>query len=434
MKVLLVIPPYVPSYFNAGHHLPLFQVGTYLRRRGNTEVICQDLAALNASWRDVCDLLVQPFDAAVLLNDFDGVDGFERFVRYAREFAPSMPLATFGRASHQVPAFFDRFGFDAIACQGDYECAIETWLGHLEGTSPAYGVRVRTDQGYVQAPPAPYLEPDEWAFPDVDEIPYAAYDRLYANDLDKFCGIPGRRELVVPVARGCPVGCSFCDVPLIQGARDRRVEPDRVIDYIKAAYRQGPFEYVSFYAPTFTLRRRWVLELCAGLKHLDNIRWKCVTTTAHLDEELVTVMAESGCVRISVGVETLNAEPAEALPRVKRSQGQKVDDLLDWCASTGMELNCFLIMGLPGDTPSSVRQSIDYLISRGARVRPTILTPYDRLSAAMTTSEFASFNRQIFAADVVGRDLAAQYYEIVYANSADRPTWVSDRIPHAEFA
>ena len=32
MKILTIIPPHIPSYFNAGHHLPVFQVATYLRR------------------------------------------------------------------------------------------------------------------------------------------------------------------------------------------------------------------------------------------------------------------------------------------------------------------------------------------------------------------------------------------------------------------
>ncbi|MDE1478910.1 hypothetical protein KKJ01_11875 [Xenorhabdus bovienii] len=33
MRILLLIPPYIPSYFNAGHHLPLFQVATYIREK-----------------------------------------------------------------------------------------------------------------------------------------------------------------------------------------------------------------------------------------------------------------------------------------------------------------------------------------------------------------------------------------------------------------
>ena len=34
MKILCLVPPYVPSYFNAGHHLPVFQVAAYLREKG----------------------------------------------------------------------------------------------------------------------------------------------------------------------------------------------------------------------------------------------------------------------------------------------------------------------------------------------------------------------------------------------------------------
>ena len=49
MKVLLLIPPYIPSYFNAGHHLPVFQVGAYSRATPGLE--CQVLGWGSAQFR-----------------------------------------------------------------------------------------------------------------------------------------------------------------------------------------------------------------------------------------------------------------------------------------------------------------------------------------------------------------------------------------------
>ena len=96
---------------------------------------------------------------------------------------------------------------------------------------------------------------------DVNEIPYQAYNNMYKNDLNKFCGIPHRQELVVPAVKGCPVGCAFCDVPFMQGKKERRMPVDDVVAYIEDAFNKQPFEYFTFYAPTFTLNYDWVNEL-----------------------------------------------------------------------------------------------------------------------------------------------------------------------------
>lgn len=431
MKVLCIIPPYVPSYFNAGHHLPIFQVSAYLRTYTKVEVTAIDCAALNASWRDICRLLARRFDAILMLNDYDAIDGFSRFVQYAREISPISKLATFGRASRDVPAFFDRFGLDGIGSGGDYELSMLAFLDHLvDGREPA-GLRVPTDTGvYRTYPAADWLPAETWVLPDVSEIPYDAYARLYEDDLNKFCGIPNRRELVVPVARGCPVGCSFCDVPRQQGLRERRLPVDRVVRYIRGAFDIHGFEYVSFYAPTFTLKRNWVLELCAALRAGGRtIPWKCVTTVAHLDEPLIRSMADAGCVRISVGVETFAVEAAAHLPKIKRESRASFDAVANHCRAAGIELNCFLMFGLPGEPPGQAVATMNTLIQDGHRVRPTVFTPYDQIRDDMSTADVARFNRQLFGQEGPSRQDRDLLYRTLYANEGDVATNVQERVP-----
>src|SRR5690606_15315161 len=135
---------------------------------------------------------------------------------------------------------------------------------------------------------------------------YDAYSLMYKRDENKFCGIPQRKELVINVSRGCPVGCEYCDVPRMQGRNERRLSVDRLIEYIESSFQLIPFEYVSMYSPTFTLNKKWVMEFCDKMiKKGSKYPWKCITTVFHLDEELIKNMAKSGCIRISVGLETL---------------------------------------------------------------------------------------------------------------------------------
>jgi histidinol-phosphate/aromatic aminotransferase/cobyric acid decarboxylase-like protein len=406
-------------------------VGAHLRTLPIvTEVDCFDLGALNATWKQVCDVLIRPYDVVAVFNDYDGVDGLERFIDYAKRLQPDAKLITFGRGSKQVPGLFAGLRLDAVAASGDYESCVEDFVRYLAGEGPPAGVSVQVDGAFLPATPGRLIDPEEWALPDVDEIPYAAYDRMYADDLNKFCGIPGRRELVVPVARGCPINCGFCDVPAMQGLRERRLSVDRTITYIRDAYARRPFEYVSFYAPTFTLNKPWVGDLCRALRSLSwEIRWKCVTTMSHLTEDLIMEMGRAGCVRISVGIETIGRVAGQHLPSPKRNPEARLPELAAACRASGIELNAFVILGLPDDTPDDAERTIRLVRRFGARLRPTIFTPYDRMRDDMGTAGFRAYNRQLFVDGTVSPADAMRYYRLCYADDQDRPTSVMDGIP-----
>ncbi|MBD2806162.1 radical SAM protein [Xenorhabdus sp. ZM] len=431
MRILLLIPPYIPSYFNAGHHLPLFQVATYIRERNSSwQVTALDGGALNLTWHELAQELAKGYDFIGLFNDFDAVDSFGRTAMYCREILPQVKIFTFGRLSKQIPDWFKQFDFEGIVFNGDYESGVESFLlNYAPDTKGIPGLIVKTSLGYLQGDAGQMLSPEEWILPDTLEIPYAAYDRMYKNDLNKFCGIPDRRELVIPVARGCPVGCEFCDVPPMQGKSERRLSVERVIEYIMEQQRIQPFDYVSFYAPTFTLNRRWVKELCRKFIELRlPIRWKCVTTIYHLNKELIELMAQAGCIRISLGVETISVSPNLNLPKIKLNTEAKVEELLAIAKQNDIEINAFIILGLPGDTIEASIKTIDWLIDEGARVRPTVYTPYNELHENSSTIEVGKYNRQLFHQFPQSLEERQKGYALLFANQKDRATEVMKRI------
>jgi len=123
------------------------------------------------------------------------------------------------------------------------------------------------------------------------------------------------RELSVTVARGCPLGCAFCIIHNYQGRKERRQSVESVLACINQARASYPFDYVSMFAPTFTLQRDWVLDFCAVLeRHPQHYRWKACTTLQDLDEELIRRMGSAGCLRLSVGLETLDPGAIGFLP------------------------------------------------------------------------------------------------------------------------
>lgn len=435
MRVLAIWPPHVPSYFNAGHHTPLYMTAGYLRRQPEVEsVTVVEAGLLNMNWKAVGDLLHQGrHDVIAIMNDIDAVDGIERFLRYARALSPSSRLITFGRLSSMLPGCFTGLDLDAVVTTGDFEAGVAEYVRAVARGGPAGGlpgVTVRvTGEWHPQSQPGPMLPPEEWALPDVAEIPYESYDQLYAQDAHKFCGIPFRRELVVPVARGCPIGCDYCDVHQIAGLRERRLPVPAVLDYIDACHALSPFEYVAFYAPTFTLNRRWVRELAdALLARPEPLRWKCATTVHHLDEDLLALMGRSGCLRISVGLETLEPAGHGALPRAKQIHEEQFLELGRWCRAAGIELNAFVIVGLPGTSAAGVERTREVVRAAGARFRPTVYAPFEQMAATLTPAEVSQYNRQLLPPGMAPVDDPADLYGFVFG-ADHRLTTVYERIP-----
>jgi radical SAM superfamily enzyme YgiQ (UPF0313 family) len=432
VNILVIWPPHVPTYFNEGHRVPLFMVGAFLRRLPQVGAVrCVDAGALNYTWKDVANLIVdEPFDVVIIMNEFGVADAVGRMAQYVQHLSRRSKLVTFGRLSGQIPTFFQRYGFDAIVAQGDYESGVAAYIQYLAGArADVPGVYVREGGSWTPPPQGVFLDPEEWAFPDINEIPYRAYDQLYLDDSRKFCGIPERRELVVPVARGCPVNCSYCEVPRQQGLKERRRSVASVISYIEESFRKMPFEYVTFYAPTFTLNRAWVEQLCDAL--IDRgarYPWKCVTTVFHLDKALVEQMSRSGCVRISVGLETLDVPAKASLPRLKQVDDARFYDLAVWCSESRIELNCFIILGLPGQTVAGARFTMEQVRAAGARVRPTIYTPYEDLRPEMDERAVMSYDRQFFPKGLLPSDDEAALYRLAFGNE-QRPTQVMANIP-----
>lgn len=436
MRVLVVWPPHVPSYFNAGHHLPTFTVAAYLRAQGH-EVDAVDGGALNLTWKEFADLVFQgDYGAVVIMNEYDVVEGVRRAADYCRALSPRAALVTAGRLSLQNPGFFRTLDLDAVVASGDYEAGVVEALRWIaDGRPPGEGlpgVLVRGPQGWLpQSGPGVWLPAESWALPDVSEIPYGAYEALYRNDQNRFCGIPDRRELVVQVARGCPVGCAFCDVPPMQGLRERRLPVPTTISYVRDSFARAPFEYVAFYAPTFTLDRAWVFDFCSAIgREPRRYPWKCTTTQHHLSEPLVAAMAAAGCVRISVGVETFEESADSSMPRAKRAARARFTDVVGWCDRHGVELNCFVIVGMPGTTPEGTMRTMETIREHNARVRATVYTPYERMRADMTERVLSSFNRQTFADgyEVGGEFEPLDYLGLVFGGES-YVTPVTERIP-----
>jgi radical SAM superfamily enzyme YgiQ (UPF0313 family) len=108
----------------------------------------------------------------------------------------------------------------------------------------------------------------------------------------------------VQTSRGCPHQCDFCHVTHFFGKTYRCRPVDEVIEEVKRL--EGNF--VVFIDDNIAGNRRYARELFTRLKPLRKKWASQASLTLTRDPELLKLAAESGCVSLFVGVESLSSE------------------------------------------------------------------------------------------------------------------------------
>lgn len=167
-------------------------------------------------------------------------------------------------------------------------------------------------------------------------------------------------EIWIPfqTRRGCPIRCSYCSTPALEGTRIRKHPIDAVVQGIARHVAAG-FDRFHFVDNTFNLPPKYAKDLCAALCAAGlRIRWRSILYPGSVDEELVRKMAEAGCIEVSLGFES-------GCPAILRKLN-KTYDLAQVRAASEMLRNYgisqigFLLLGGPGETKESVRESLAF--------------------------------------------------------------------------
>jgi len=272
------------------------------------------------------------------------------------------PHATF-RAADILMSFSQ---VDAIV-RGEGERSLVALAGAVRDRSPWHrvpGIAFR-EKGRIVAtdlpPPA-----------DLNELPPPARNGI---SLGRY------RALGMPVSmttsRGCPFKCIFCVGRKMVGAKVRYRDPVRVVDEM-AALNQLGFHQINLADDLFTASRKHCLAVCneimdRGLK----LNWTSFARVDTVTRQILAAMRQAGCTTISFGIESGSPE---MLRRIKKgitlNQAIKAMQL---CLDCGIDPHASFILGLPGETPQSLRQTLDFgdrLKAMGASHGFHILAPF----------------------------------------------------------
>lgn len=190
---------------------------------------------------------------------------------------------------------------------------------------------------------------------DLDELPFAARELL--DERRYVLPLPDRPYALVVPSRGCPHRCTFCGAFLYYGRRLRLREPGRVVDEVQEILDRGLVRDIVMWSDTFTLDRRFVLEICDEIRRRGlRLRWMCNSRVDTFDEELAGRMRRAGCDGVSFGIESGDQGMLDRMQK-----GTTVDQARRAVAAArlaGIPVLAHFLLGMPGETLETIRRTV----------------------------------------------------------------------------
>jgi radical SAM superfamily enzyme YgiQ (UPF0313 family) len=191
---------------------------------------------------------------------------------------------------------------------------------------------------------------------DLDDMPLPMHE-LLPIDTYRMPLLNGPFTFIVP-SRGCPAGCSYCIKHVSYQFSVRVRSPENVMQELWKLKEMG-LNNVHMYADLFTVDRQHVMGICERMI-AENIglKWTCNSRVDFVDEELLKKMAQAGCHLIAWGIESGNEQILKHAH--KGTTTAKARQSLSWAKKAGIKNWGYFIIGLPGETETTIRETIDF--------------------------------------------------------------------------
>ncbi len=199
---------------------------------------------------------------------------------------------------------------------------------------------------------------------DLSDLPIP---HLSKEDLKHFASLYS----TIDTGRGCVFTCDFCTIINVQGKTMRCRDPKQVVEFVRQNYHEVGIKHSFFTDDNLARNPRW-RELFAGLIHLredENIPFTFMMQSDLAARKLpggdfFELAARAGCIQTFFGVESVNRQNLRSQEKYQ-NQVTEYKDLAAHCHSLGITCHAGYILGLPFDTPATIKKDIAELQTMG---------------------------------------------------------------------
>ncbi|MFI5014799.1 MAG: B12-binding domain-containing radical SAM protein [Hyphomicrobiales bacterium] len=164
--------------------------------------------------------------------------------------------------------------------------------------------------------------------------------------------------------RGCPFQCSFCTIINVQGRKSRWRDADDIERIVRENAKQGISRFFIT-DDNFARNKNWepIFDRMIELREVHGFSLHFliqVDTLAHKIPNFIKKAARAGCKYAFIGLESINPDN---LVHMKKNQNRITEyrKMFQAWKEAGTVTYAGFIMGLPSDTPQSIRRDIEII-------------------------------------------------------------------------
>jgi anaerobic magnesium-protoporphyrin IX monomethyl ester cyclase len=226
-------------------------------------------------------------------------------------------------------------------------------LENGDDISAVKGIAYRRGTEIVKSEPQPLVG-------DLDTIPFPARDLL--PPLSKYRPSPASckrpPQATMMTSRGCPYRCAFCDRAVF-GNRARTRTARNVVDEMELLVTKYGAREIRFWDDIFNIDQQRVMDICEEilLRRLV-VPWTCLARANHMNAQVLDKMAKAGCWQVDYGIESGNQAILNGI--MKGQTLEQVERVVKMTRKAGIGVRGFFMLALPGETESTMRDTIRF--------------------------------------------------------------------------
>ncbi len=369
MHILLINVPIrlhdVPVNFPTG----LGIIASVLEKRGH-HISVIDINAHRYSEEDVMSLCTKAEADVIGISGLISTYKYQlKLISELKKSLPQTPVISGGGCATSVPHLLMEYTPVDFLVIGEGENTIVELIDAIEQKQQmdlVQGIAFRSDDKYVVTDTRP-LEKD------LDTFPMPAY-HLFPTEIYRdnpiWSNYPNSMNIIA--TRGCPMDCHFCYN--VFGKRSyRKRSKESIMEEVRFLKDTYDIEFVGFVDDNLTIHKKHLLEVCEALEK-ENITWGCHGRVDTTDEERLDAMKKSGCVWLGFGIESGSQKILKNMN--KKITVQQAKDAIRKTREYGIFPNTTFILGYPGETIETIRESIQFKIDMEILHSSFFATPY----------------------------------------------------------
>ncbi len=244
----------------------------------------------------------------------------------------------------------------------------------------------RADEFIITSPRARIINLDILPQPAFDLLPDLTMYSPPVHTIKKF------PAATLVTSRGCPGQCTFC-TRSVYGNILSAHSAEYMVESVLLLYHKYGIREIQFRDDNFTAFKPRLYKFCHLLKEKKiTLVWTALARVDMVEPEMLKAMKAAGCWQVWYGVESGNDN---ILKLVKKNiTKEQIRNAVNWTKQAGIDVGAFFIMGHPGETVETIKETIDFTLSLNIdEFHCTLMTPFPGLDISGNYAPYGTFEK-----------------------------------------